>query len=561
MTTARLGLVLALVGALAVPARALPAGFDKPAALVGAVALWKKVYSEWTSNDVAFHDEDDLSLVYRVVQVPDRGAKDEQGRTRKQVVAAEQQATVAALKALQKKQPKSVDGLDAVEREIFLALQKHPRTDKFAGAARVRGQGGIRERFVSGVQKSGLYANFITEEFKRNGLPPELIGVAFVESMFIVGARSKVGAAGIWQFMPYTGREYMQVNQVVDERWDPILATEAAARYLRQAKSELGTWPLAITSYNYGRGGMRRLASAAGTQDFGVILAVSKEKRFGFAARNYYASFLAVLEILEEAGTRLAGVTRFAPWAYDVVRLPFPLLASQLVGTGIVDEAILGSLNPALSDAALGSKLPLPHGLSLRVPPGTAGGLLERLAALPDVEKVRGARAAHTVHVANGRQTLAAIARKQKVEVGLLVERTGLPASAVPARGAKVEIPAPLARYTLLPEARAMPLPPLPKASPAAVAAADVLVAAAAAPPSRRAGSASNAVVVVRVVDVEDVAAPAVGAAGGSRSAMPPGAVAFDVDVIAGLPPGGRDGPVVDAGAVPLDAARRAPQG
>jgi membrane-bound lytic murein transglycosylase D len=263
MTSSVRALLLALVFIGPLPAGAVPAEFDKPEALVGAVAFWKKVYAEWTSNDVAFHDEGDLSRIYRVVKVPDRGAKDERGRTRKQVVAAEQAATVAALKALQKNQPKSADGLTGVEREVFLALQAHPRTDKYAGAADVRAQGGIRERFLSGYQKSGMYEKFITEEFERNHLPKELIGVAFVESMFIVSARSKVGAAGIWQFMPYTGREYMHINAVVDERWDPFLATESAARYLKQAKQELGTWPLAITSYNYGRGGMRKLANAA----------------------------------------------------------------------------------------------------------------------------------------------------------------------------------------------------------------------------------------------------------------------------------------------------------
>ena len=450
---------------LSTSAWALPAEFKKPAAIASNVAFWKKVYAEWSINDIALHDEDDLGMVYRVVRVPVRGAKNDKGQTRAAVIDAARAEVETALKSLQKKQPKDDSKLEGMEKQVYQALKSSSRPDKYARLAKIRGQNGLRERFLQGYQLSGMYQTFIEAELARNGLPKELIGVAFVESLFYTGARSKVGAAGIWQFMTYTGREYMQLNAVVDERWDPIIATESAAKYLKTAKKELaGEWPLAITSYNYGRGGMRGLARDAGSNDFGVILAVSKGKRFGFAARNYYACFLAVLEILEEAPTRFAGIQKKTPWSYDVVRTPFPLYSTQLTATGLIDKTALESLNPALSDAAVSGKLPLPHGISLRVPRGKGKDLVAKLQALPAADKRKALLAVKAVHVCTGKQSMSDIAKKYSLSADVLAARTGVPIDAVPAKGQKLPIPSAMAKYTLFPEARALPLPPLTEA-------------------------------------------------------------------------------------------------
>ena len=452
---------IVIIGASTLPARAEPE-FTRVPALEANVAFWKKVYIEWSLNQIAFHDEKDLGTVYRVITVPARGAKDKSGLTRSEAISRGQAEVEAALRALSKKNPKSSESLSGVEKEVYGNLKNLTRGDKYTRLATVRVQNGLRERFLQGWDNSGLYAQFIAAELRRNGLPDELIGVAFVESLFYVGAKSKVGAAGVWQFMSYTGREYMQLNNVVDERYDPILATEAACKYLKQAKKELGTWPLAVTSYNYGRSGMKGLSKAAGTKDFGTILQVSNNKRFGFAARNYYASFLAVHDILQERDKWLKGHARKAPWSYDVIRAPFPLYTTQLTGTGEVDAANLDVLNPALMNEARDGKIPLPHGLSVRVPKGKGAKILEKLAALSDKERGRGSRATKEVHVATGKQSINDVAKKFSVSVDILAAATGLTKDDVPAKGQKVPIPAGGARYTLLPEARGMAVASLP---------------------------------------------------------------------------------------------------
>lgn len=471
-----MALVVAVSSLSSTPAAAMPAEFIKPPAIAPNVAFWKKVYIEWSLNDIALHDEEDLGIIYRVVRVPARGAKNDKGQTRSEAINAARAEVEAALRSLGKKLPKDESKLEGIEKSVFLALKANQRPDKYARFSKIRGQNGLRERFIQGYQNSGLYEQFITAELTRVGLPKELIGIAFVESLFYTGAHSKVGAAGIWQFMSYTGREYMQLNSVVDERWDPIIATESAAKYLTQSKKLLGSWPLAVTSYNYGRSGMKGLANAAGTNDFGVILAVSKGKRFGFAARNYYASFLAVLEILDEAPVRLAGVQKKPAWSYDVIRLPFPAYASQLTATGAVDQATFEHLNPGLTDDAARGKLPLPHGISLRVPRGKAKELIARLDALPAAEKKRGMLAIKAVHTCTGKQSMTDIAKKYSLAPDVLAARTGVPVGAIPAKGQKLPIPPPAAKYTLFPEARGMPLPPLAEAPPILLADAATLL-------------------------------------------------------------------------------------
>ena len=85
--------------------------------------------------------------------------------------------------------------------------------------------------------------------------------------------------------------------RVVDERLDPYRASEAAARFLEQNYIVLGTWPLALTAYNHGPGGMRRAQEQFGTSDITTIVRKYNSRSFGFASRNFYVAFLAALEI------------------------------------------------------------------------------------------------------------------------------------------------------------------------------------------------------------------------------------------------------------------------
>jgi membrane-bound lytic murein transglycosylase D len=147
--------------------------------------------------------------------------------------------------------------------------------------------------------------------FGEQGLPVELTRMPLIESSFNLNAYSKVGAAGIWQFMPSTGRRFLTVSAAVDERRDPIASTRAAARYLREMYADLGSWPLAISGWNHGPDGLARAARELGTSDIGVIVRQYRGRNFGFASRNFYAEFLAALDLDRRHG---AGVGEKPRW-------------------------------------------------------------------------------------------------------------------------------------------------------------------------------------------------------------------------------------------------------
>lgn len=111
-------------------------------------------------------------------------------------------------------------------------------------------------------------------------------------------ARSKAGAVGLWQFIKATGKRYLTITRRRDDRRDPIRATEAAARLLKHNYEALGSWPLAITAYNHGKEGMLAARVAVGSSAIEDIISGYTGPRFGFASRNFYAEFLAALEVV-----------------------------------------------------------------------------------------------------------------------------------------------------------------------------------------------------------------------------------------------------------------------
>ena len=160
----------------------------------------------------------------------------------------------------------------------------------------VRFQLGQADRFRAGLVRSGAWETHIAETLANLGLPAELAVLPHVESSFNPAAYSKVGAAGLWQFMRSTGRRYMRIDGAVDDRLDPFRSTEAAAQLLAYNYRVLGTWPLALTAYNHGSAGMLHAKETMGSDDIVKIVRGYTSRSFGFASRNFYVSFLAALE-------------------------------------------------------------------------------------------------------------------------------------------------------------------------------------------------------------------------------------------------------------------------
>jgi membrane-bound lytic murein transglycosylase D len=134
-----------------------------------------------------------------------------------------------------------------------------------------------------------------------------------VESSYNPGARSHAGAAGLWQFTVPTGKQYLRIDRSTDERLDPFRASEAAARLLRRNHELTGSWPLALTAYNHGAGGVMRAVREMGTDDIVTIVRQYSGPAFGFASRNFYVSFLAALEVDRQAHVHFGPLRRLEP--------------------------------------------------------------------------------------------------------------------------------------------------------------------------------------------------------------------------------------------------------
>lgn len=273
--------------------------FEKPGELEPAVDFWRKTYAVWSRSQVAFHDDRYMDVVYEVMELPGYVAE---GLTQ------EQKDMISERRAFWKARLSSIENkvlyhapLTADDQEIIAKLEYsgQPLNSVLSSASeRVRSQRGTRERFKRGLEISGRYDQQFRQIFRDAGLPEELACLPHVESSFQPAARSSAGAVGMWQFTKGAAKTFMPGGRV-DLRLDPIASAQGAANYLRYAYNKLGDWPTALTSYNHGIGGMRRAQNWVGG-NFVDIVQNYKGPAFGFASRNYYAQFIAALEIVND---------------------------------------------------------------------------------------------------------------------------------------------------------------------------------------------------------------------------------------------------------------------
>jgi membrane-bound lytic murein transglycosylase D len=266
------------------------------------------------------------------------------------------------------------------DKELLAKYEKDGGVAALYGASdRLRAQRGLRERFKRSVEISGRYEPAFRQIMQSHGLPEDLAYIPHVESSYQTNAKSSAGACGVWQFMPATGRSFMTVNDRVDERYDPILAADGAARYLSQAHRRLGSWPLAITSYNHGQGGMAKAKSQHGN-DIGRIVEHYDGKAFGFASRNYYAEFIAAREVARNAKRYFPeGVNYEAPGEYDRLVLNDSMPAEHVARHYGASASRLADLNLHWRGAVRDGRANLPAGSTVWLPQGS----MKRVASQP----------------------------------------------------------------------------------------------------------------------------------------------------------------------------------
>jgi membrane-bound lytic murein transglycosylase D len=264
--------------------------FPRPASIEPSIKFWVDTFSSYGQRDFVIHDRDHVWRIYQVMHIPGEGLP-----AREEADGIDDYLKVkyaGILNRLATGQPPA----SPEERRVAALFQGEPTSAYALAAQNLRVQQGLRERFQEGLLRSRYYRPTMERIFRSAGLPPELVTLAEVESGFYSRAKSSAGAVGIWQFTRSTGREYMRITRYHDDRLNPTAETEAAAKLLRSNYDTLGNWPLAITAYNYGTGGMAE-ASSEYHGDYAQIVNSYAGTHFGFASKNYYPEFLAALQI------------------------------------------------------------------------------------------------------------------------------------------------------------------------------------------------------------------------------------------------------------------------
>jgi membrane-bound lytic murein transglycosylase D len=405
--------------------------FPMPPGLKPQVEFWKNIFTIYSTNHVVIHDRDVLGRVYSVLDfsyLADGFSPGTAERVRKERVREEIERVRALLSRLQQAGGDSA-ALTEGERRIADVFPRGTDARVFGEAAledRVRAQSGLSDKFHEAIEVAHGYWPEMERIFREQGLPVELTRLPLVESSFNLKAYSRTGAAGIWQFMPATGRLYMRIDDAVDERRDPLAATRAAAKHLKENYEILGTWPLAITAYNHGRGGMARAVSQLGTTDIVQIIKNYKGRVFGFASKNFYAEFLAAVDVARNASRYYKGLRPHAPRHWHSATLPHYVRLSSLARTLGTSTDTLSELNPALSGRVISGDLYVPRGYEIRLPVKVAGRFETAYANLSDAEKHREQRRTYVVHRVRRGETLATIARRYGTTVKAIVRKNRL---------------------------------------------------------------------------------------------------------------------------------------
>lgn len=379
------------------PANPRASLFPVPAGLESSVEFWKKVFSEFTRSQLVYFDPFDMSRIYEVTDVGEESRSNE--------YINDERARIGAAHGV--------------------------------GIERVKAQRGIKERTAAGIKRSGRYLAQIQQIFVERGLPPELTYLPMVESSYDINARSSVGALGIWQFMPRTGRQYLRVSSGVDERRDPLESSRAAASYLKEAYENLGSWPLAITSYNYGQAGVARAVDEVGSSNLVDLIERYNHPYWGFPPKQFYAEFLAAVEIGSNVARYFPELEVDAAVTIKEVEVNrSTTLASLIKSSGLDRDDFLG-WNPALSSRAR----IVPAGYRVKLPTDRTVEPLVVLAKNEEVKPKAKAQPQVVHHRVKRGETLFEIARRYGASVQRIAQLNGLRQSHLLRVGTTLRIP------------------------------------------------------------------------------------------------------------------------
>ncbi len=333
--------------------------------IVEKVRFWTRIFDHYESTVTLVHDTRRVQMVVDVVDFRHAPYRTVPSWSQRQKIVNKYVKRYRKALWRFKKHRLAARKFGAIEKRLY-DVYRHDLIRLLQGKVRLRSQSGLRETYVTAIRRAQPFMAHMEDIFVQHRVPKELVRITFVESMFNYKARSKVGAAGVWQFMPRTAREFLHLNSLVDERISPLKATRAAAKLLRRNYRSLGSWPLAVTAYNQGAGSIKRAVRKLKTKDLNVIIAKYRSNSFGFAGRNFYSEFLAANKVYH----KIVDGKSHKPVSLVSVRLPKKISTASLIKKTSLDKKTLGKHNPCLSPRAFTSRrfMKLPPYYEIYVP-------------------------------------------------------------------------------------------------------------------------------------------------------------------------------------------------
>jgi len=413
-----------------VMAQANPTHFPEYKIITANVDFWEKVYSTYSINTSIIHDQYNLGRVYATVSLLEDGFPNARKLNIKKVEQVKKHVKTILLQLSRDPAPKTRE-----QKRVAALFGNTGNTTIYRNAAEhIRAQRGLKERFREGVVRSGAYMAELKRMFKGYGLPEDLAYLPHVESSFNPKAFSKFGAAGMWQFTHTTGKEFLTINYIIDERRDPVISAHAAAQFLKRNYRQLGTWPLALTAYNYGPSGMQRALKQEGS--YPNIFRNYNQGHFKFASRNFYSEFLAAVKAarrLEQSGLALD-----RPHMTVRVKLPAYANAQKLSSYLGIPTDTLRQYNPALRDPVFKGTKYIPKGYNLKLPYTFNNSAI--LASAPSSIFSASQKRSQFYQVRPG-DSAGAIARSHKISLQSLISANNLNSKAFIRVGQNLRIP------------------------------------------------------------------------------------------------------------------------
>lgn len=323
------------------------------------VDFWKKVFTEIDSTKGYIHDAKNPHLIYEIINIKGLSKKN-----RIRTVKFAKNRIKNNLRKIRRGLTK-----DSAGKKLLELLEKAEVKNSFSLQKNIRFQRGMADRYFTGLKRSYKYIRYIKNELQKYKVPLDLAYLPHVESSFNYRAYSKVGAAGIWQLMPLTAKNYgLKINRVIDERRDPIHATRAAAKLLRDNYKRFKSWPLALTAYNHGPGSVARAVRKVGSSNISNIIDNYQNKRFGFASKNFYATFVATAEVSKQVKNFFPSFKKPKSLEFFSLIIPKSIKPYPLIKSLKLDEKDFKYLNLSIRPYVFKYDLHLPKKFKIRIP-------------------------------------------------------------------------------------------------------------------------------------------------------------------------------------------------